>query len=343
MRVYERVGATIITASTLAMGSQAISYADTPTPKPQPRSLEIIDVSRLPDKLPADVQQQIPNVAAIISLDGNREKNSKQINAQEGLCSGVRVGVNEYLSAGHCIHFDPPKATEVPYCAGTSVFLPIDNQDGIRLRGINRAAEVPSIGKGDTLLNEGQPDELLIQTNPNDPANQPAYTNPTVFHNPIDKIEQGQELYFINYEPTTSGATRNPLSKDLNKLGLKEGPQTPAIIGGLALEYLNNGTLDVLLTGKSYGNPVDGYIRPGASGGPVYDSNGHLVATTTSVSPEISLNSFENDTDILVPELSPDTKVEVVQIKIASQDIVNGLSAHGQNLPPRQCIDTIAR
>jgi len=233
------------------------------------------ELSQFPDQLPTAVAKQLNNVGTI------------SINATGLMASGEMLDNDWFLSAGHVV-----KNTD-------NQFNPVVRQCGtitINSPFAEYAAESISasyIG-GD---NTKTPDISLMRVAPISvlPGNLDAttaklyergiylhYTNDIKVSNTPTTI--GEDVYFVNDEPTANGEDRLPLLAATLFKGTKYRPadkQTkPAIYGGVITGTQSNGDLYVLNGLKAYGAIPDKISRPGASGGAVFNSKGNLVGIT---------------------------------------------------------------
>ncbi len=318
----EKVGVILATATIL-------SGCDTALGAPIEQRTPTIQLDQLPDVLPPEVTKQIPNVAAITGEVKSFDPSYQTI-ISTTLCSGVRIDEYDYLSAGHCVNLNSLPQDLTPYCKDIRVDMPIDQQEGITLNGTHEAGYAPGSMTASTLDFFKQGDVLLVEVKPN---SQPSYDNPTHFSETSD-IEQGTPLYFVNYQPTEDRLYRNPNKDAQVPPEHLPGPHTPAILGGIAIRNVNSDTIEVISAGKSYGDPVDTDIRFGASGGPVYDQNGNLVARIVAVANEkISVETYENNHHIDITDMPDETMLRTIYIKESTPNQIDELQQIKQSLP----------
>mgnify|MGYP002631472339 CR=1 FL=1 len=323
--MHERIGA-ILTTATLLSGCNAL-YDEPYEWKPTK-----IRADQLPEELPDRVADQIPNVMAMTNeTRGYAGLYDHYITTD--LCSGVRIDKYDYLSAGHCVDpSDIPYGIQ-PYCEEIRIDIPFGDQDAVTLNGTTIAGYAPNT----SILNDrqflDQKDVLLVHVDDSDPDSQPLYDNPTVILENSERIQPGTPLYFINYQPTKNHEYRNPNINSIPVPEVTRGPSTPAILGAIAIRYINSDTIEAITVGKSYGESIDNGVRQGGSGGPIYDGEGNLVATLTAISHNaVSLKKFENDRAIDITGMPDDSQVTATYIKTVSHDTIEELRAYPQTI-----------
>lgn len=227
-----------------------------------------VSATALPDTLPPAVTAQLPNVVAFERTDTGYRDVPGVIQQTLMNCSGVRIAPSEYLGAAHC--------TEGISQQGTSIYIDVPIDNGGRTFPVSRLVEQNNnIDVENVRMNTELVDIMIAKTESDDIPNQP----PTQFSEP-SQIKPGTPLYAVNYEPTADGRRRTPDRNDLSQEDIQMGLNNPAILGAVALTPLHNGRIEALVGLKSYSHPTETTIRPGASGGPVFDNDGKLVGTT---------------------------------------------------------------
>ncbi len=254
----------------IAIGLGLLGFAGTDyvvvnhlSPKSSEHSLTL-NLPQFPNKLPVTVLKQIDDLVSVqTNLPGYTT----------GIGSGILISKTRVLTAGHVINSPDNKPIKgIDNCAA----LQIDSKFGEQYP----TKEIATYkDEGTTRL----PDVALLESAFNFPY--------SPVHLDRSQIKQGQRLYFANYEPTASGAIRDPLS-------LSHQLSLPAVYGGVVIGKQQNGDIEVLTGIKGYqveGAAIkDSHTRPGSSGGPAFNANGQLIGTVVEL---IAWNSSANRTE----------------------------------------------
>jgi len=211
---------------------------------------EIIDLSRLPENLPEAVKE-----SSFAALD---------ITTEKGILSGVKIGNYHILTAGHALRTPTDQLIPVTNCHTNMTITGRTETESIS--GAKMTNRIVSSRSTD----DSKPDIALIELTyplgglPNAPI---ASRTP----NP------NTPLFFVNYEPDAYGNDRTPTDQD--KLY-----RSPALFGGIIVGTIDKNNLAVITSLKNYaqGGIPDTDARPGASGGPVFNSDGELIGLSVA-------------------------------------------------------------
>jgi S1-C subfamily serine protease len=190
----------------------------------------------------------LPNSLPIAVKDTMYAALSVQINSKrdKSIASGVKIANNFFITAGHVFKDRENKPKGFFSCQDVSF------QELKQKSVVTRA--IASFTNSDS-----QPDIALAQTEESLsslPNAKISRTTPTM----------NDTLFFINYEPYVEGSVRDPADAK------------PAAYGGVLFGRANKNDY-VAITGlKSYGaGQPDSRGRPGASGGPVFNTKGEVI------------------------------------------------------------------
>jgi len=237
-----------------------------------------IVIPKFPKSIPRAILKQLANVVEINTISA------------KGIwqASGFQIDKNEVISAGHVI--DAPDNTPIKginQCDSILVYNRWGEQLGTKAVG--------SYIGGD---NSSVPDVSIIETNRDDSDGQ--YNVPVSFSK--KPVHIGETLYFANYEPLPSGASRTPSLHT-----------PPATYIGVVDGFQMNGDIDVITGLKGYKLAGDRFAdsrgRPGSSGGLVVNSKGQEVGisvemefwgSTEHSATSVPLNVFEKSLGIYI-------------------------------------------
>ena len=182
--------------------------------------------------------------------------------------SGVNLGNGYFLSAGHALKNPKNQPLSPIQCGNYSVSGTLPSGYSYTAQANKAAARVDLSRNTDISVFQFSANTLQELAGA-------GATLPTGSTSGIqiatEQPKKGDTLYFINWEPTASGESRDPMSTE-NRLA------RPAIFAGTVLSN-NNGLATVVTGERNYG---DGGIpdtsgRPGESGGMVLNQYGQLV------------------------------------------------------------------
>ena len=143
-------------------------------------------------------------------------------------------------------------------------------------------------------------------------------------------LKAGDEVFYVNYEPTMTGHIRNP---DIAVVKSFQDTQ-PAIYGGVIVGE-EDGKYIAATNIKSYGYGVpESVSRPGASGGPVYTPNGEVAGIVEAILPDgiskqqvatyygVHIKNVDRNTRLQLEVIQPLTESEIVSraIKLRHED-----------------------
>jgi hypothetical protein len=263
-----------------------------------------VNIAALPRTLPKAVAEQIQSAIKVESL-----VNPKSDEISIG--SGVQINPYEYITAGHVIttHRNPIKLLST--CGNEPM---IEKQNG--------SQENASSGFGYfDQINPAETDIGILRTFD---ANNSISTFPKISNK---GVFPGEQVYFVNYEPTSTGYSRFPdIMKGINPYS------HPAIYGGVVLN--NNGGNYEIATGlKSYGAEKDLSSRPGASGGAVFDSSGYLIGEITRATSGINSSAeIANEAEVSLTGSSKNSVNEESIVQPITKALVVSLENKLNNL-----------
>jgi hypothetical protein len=254
--------------------------------------LVTVDIGNLPGVLPEAVKSQIDNSAQVLvgsTETIQRSDGSKVVVENSGQGSAVHIGQNLFLSAGHVFYNENSQHLSMPDACNLTEVDTISSQTE-STSSQNLRTDMPSIDNrfhlskeadsfGDDLFGSTE-DVSLIQTRQSASQNNNSPSEPLSIIN--HRLKVGDNVYFINYEPTASGVFRDPIPEFLSQSQLKEGLSNPAVYGGVIIRVLSNGKYIAVDGIQGYSTPNDTYTRPGASGGGVYSENGKIAGVVVA-------------------------------------------------------------
>jgi hypothetical protein len=226
--------------------------------------------------------------------------------------SGVKIGPNLTISAGHEFLVNGPiQATNTSdSCRNTVIYSPNDKNTDQS----SGSSVVSTYQYNDT----SEPDVSFIKTEGDSQFNN--LPTPSIGSVP----STGNKLFLINYEPDSSSEQRNPNSYE-NLGSDAKALSYPAIYSAVVLS--TSGGRYTIATGiKSYGNGIpDTMSRPGASGGPVFNSNGQLIGAivSTTVSGQISPQLLASTYGVNTESLNDSDELQIEQVQPITTALVN--------------------
>ena len=298
-------------------------------------------IARLPDRLPPEVAKQRANVgAAIVRYTVGKGKNAQ---GHISVSSVVRTGPtgNTFMGAGHALMDDKGKAVCNPGSSMT-VIMPTERLTTTvkvggkqyKVHGQARTAQAAYAYRSDAPDRAGVVDASFIATGTFDEY---ARTKPAEPRTDQHVVTPGQDLYTMNYEPTQGGEQRSPAGGTpergtANVADALKRLSAPAQVGGIALgtEVVNGRTELLMLTGipeGGYGPDGENRVRGGASGGGVFDHEGHIVGTVATVAPMSMAEVTERYHITLTGPnaVDPSTQMQVVGVQEVTSSTVTAL------------------
>lgn len=263
-----RTGAAIL-ATSIALSGCAPEQPVGSSPEKSPEEPRIeFPQAVFPESLPEDVQRQERRSASIQdikvkTLSGGRWGSAKEYTLLTG-GSSVELGRGLFATARHVIAgmpcnyihvHDPTSALKPVSLARSTINFPDSGYDDLGLI-VTKSPE------------EAKYDESLLPK-------------------PKDVPRVGEDVYLVNYQPINE-RLRDPFSRNPSL-------RSPAIYGGLVLGMSRYGGDYVVATGyKSYGAVRDATTRGGASGGPVYNSEGKLIGLSVAGGIGLSVDQIDH-------------------------------------------------
>lgn len=302
----EKLGAVLATGSVLAAGCGA--QEATPVEPPEPTK---ISAESFPSDLPKGVADQLQHVVSIYGMRAPFKPN-KDSKPQIMACAGVRVDQHDFLSAAQC-DWDLANFDQIPYCDSMGIStqtLPTDKRRGISFT-ISRKAGDPAQQEGTKAANVTN-NSLIVELDPKTSEGLPPYSNPTHFAADPGNLDFAQPLYIANYQMTADKQPRNPHHVFLSEEQIKKGLDKPAVMGGVALNFLSGNTIRVLTGIKPYSTPAETEPRAGAGGSPVWDEHGNLVGIVVGETAQF-VSDYEEDFNI---ELSGRSNTDIAKTAI---------------------------
>lgn len=294
-----------------------------------------VNLDVLPDTLPETVSAQLPNVVALhmqFEMDDPDGQGNVVTSYKHADSSGVRVDADRFITAGHALYdADGDQLKGIDSCGAISIDIATPeptatthDKEGneLKLFGTNINALKHS---GTYVEDEPVPDVALVQA-----PNELPYTTPTrLYDGP--PTEPGSPVFFANYEPTDEGAPRTPYETSLSTQQIRANMNKPAVLGGVALKYEDDGELVVATGLKSYGPTEEVHVRGGSSGGPVYnaagDMIGTIVATVATDETPTGVDEFEELAEVDVTGVDPDAPVQYTVVRPITPDMAATLNA----------------
>ncbi len=266
-----------LTGSAVGLGAALLYSTGEPTPVPERRASVTsttifearINLSSLPSVLPKAVEEKVGSVLDV----GVKIPGTDPLSAASGVkIVGAHGEENIVLTAGHLLVQSADRPSKEFTCRdlvlagrgdGNDFMVGIDYVKRAQA-SFNDDDTVPDL----TILKMGQ-SESFSQL----PSSEISDSAPSI----------GDSVFFVNYEPTSDKIERDPTSANSNGL---DSPETlPAEYPGEVVGISPTGAYVVLTGLRSYGlGYPDTTTRPGASGGPVYNSEGKIIGLVTRVS-----------------------------------------------------------
>jgi hypothetical protein len=235
---------------------------------------------QIPNILPSAISERLGNIVLVDDQTPTLYMDTR--------ASGVMIGPNKYLTAGHEL-LDEPKSSyaEQRICGNVQVsqrskipngtYLAVNNMllptYGQTLNAQQTAASFRAPDDFDSV-----PDIGLIETTTT-ALSVPAATTVHIGA----RATVGEVLYSANYEPTSQGIRRDPNQLFLNSPGAARTIyDMPAVYAVVVLAVLHNKDLLVAEGLRSYGEVNDDLSRATASGGADFSSDGSLVGETVA-------------------------------------------------------------
>jgi V8-like Glu-specific endopeptidase len=246
-------------------------------------------------KLPQEVSSEINSAVDVEYYTNDGSKIEK--------ASGVKISSNITMSAGHEFLQNGPigKTTSTNACRQLSIYSHNDRNNDVSTG--NKVVATYAVDNAET------PDISLIKTNGNSQFN----ILPVVRIGQVPDL--GEKLYFVNYEPASNLLDRNPNIQQ-NAETISSIYAKPAIYDGVVLDNTNN--MYLVATGlNSYGSGIaDNASRPGASGGPVFNSKGQVIGIIVSIiNNTVSARQLSSMYNVKFDNTSPDTQLQIEEIQ----------------------------
>jgi len=263
----------------------------------------IIDVRKLNRPIPQKVKKAI-GAAAFIRVD-----------AAGG--SGVRIGNNEYLTAGHMFKDSGNNYSAKEGCGPADIVLPSgDGAFATQLDTLTATRREPTRASAETSWRDIS---VMTSTEQSDGPIAPIAPR-------NQDLKTGTPLTFANYEPTGSGSLRTPQNTgDLH---------SPAVFDGVVLQdSRGDGSQIAVLTGVgvSYNHPSDRILRPGSSGGEAVSDDGVVRGLVTAVEGDGQGHISFRDVDDVEKEFHVDIvgektdEVQIGYVQPVNKQLVQGL------------------
>lgn len=265
--------------------------------------------------LPKSVQSVVNSAVDVEYTDNNQTQIEKS--------SGVKISDNLTLSVGHEFLENGPMqdSSSNNYCRNLSIFSPND-------RNSDQSTD-SSILASYYGINSTDPDISLINTSGDSEFNN--LPTPTIGAIPLN----GSSVYMVNYEPDSNLIDRNP-NPQANPVDQSNKLSNPAIYSGLVLD--TTGGRYTIATGiNSYGIGIsDTESRPGASGGPVYNSAGQLIGITVAIDTDpVTPQEIANTYDVDTSNIDNINQLQIEEVQPITQNLIDQytslLSKHSES------------
>ncbi len=243
----------------LLLGSLALGVTATVISVKAELELQSINPANIHPSAYMFPEQLPPAVAAA-------EKDIVSIVGPGEIASGFQYGNNYVVTAGHVI----------------------DSVGGVIKKGVNHCGSVIASSQAGNYAAVGQSttfssfdslkvdDFSLLKVNHLERSST-SVNLPRIFNG---REAIGSKVYFINYEPISDGGQlRNPTIEAPGKYS------KPAIYAGVIAAYQANEDYVVMDNIKSYGEVNTARTIPGASGGPVFNSQGEVIGIVVTIMP----------------------------------------------------------
>ena len=269
-------------------------------------------VSRPPAVLPENVQREYDSAL-------------KVVNQQGGQGSGVKVGSNLAFTAGHEMFSADPKQNQVNQCG--SITINVNSSPGHEDEVTNWAGySHESMRDGQD--NAGFPDYALLRVRP-DPDFDKLPIAPLADSTPA----AGDPVYFVNYEAGEYLFSRVPGHGELQQRATLEalykgdGYSHAAEFAGIVVGRNNDGSVIVANGIQGYGRRgvQEKILRPGGSGGPVFNAIGQLWGisdATYDITPEPTAASVAKKYGVSLP-VPANTKVGLSLVQPVDKSLLN--------------------
>jgi hypothetical protein len=300
----------------------------------------IIDLYTVPQTLPPAVAAQLNSVVATV-LDKRVLIGNGYINMGKALASGVRIGPDEYLTAGHLLGNG---ATDVQAAAGTCTNLVVEAPTAPVPASSADAAEYAEQNNGTTtyadryvsvlhrpvVAADTVNDAAIVRTTPNNPTSN---SDSLVAVPAAEVSEVGQHIYIAGYEPTADDQRRTPVHRYLSAEAVQLGLSAPAVYASVVVGE-DKGRIAAIDSIHSYGVTQDGETRPGQSGGPGFvEKNGRVAGLVSQMLADVQISDVERKFGVDIVG-APDNKlVNEIFLQPVTPQIVDAMSAALQYAP----------
>ncbi|HEY8999154.1 MAG TPA: hypothetical protein VIM53_02450 [Candidatus Saccharimonadales bacterium] len=323
-------------AAAAAVALTASACAGGPSTLPKPPKVttgSTFDVaaaaSRLPDRLPSAVQEQIPNSLSIVGMACNTDKNGVVETNSDGFCtspdnkhnlvpfSGIDLGDGAVLTAGHANESATTLSCGDFYMSGVS-----DTE-------LTPAATGTEFGVYNNLTNAyNAGDDVALVKLSDTLSDRPLLDHGVTVSDSTPYV--GEVLYAETWQELTHDVTStSQIPSPSNKSGAAYN--TPSVYPNIVLGQ-NAGGLLILGGGfKSYSASGAKETAPGASGAGLYDKDGNLVAEMNGIPMNVNGSKL---TGTKLTHVPANMELEAATIVTpALTDYLSGQAA-GQNASP---------